>query len=105
VRALVAILVGLVGALAASAALASLTAKSVSASAGTTAATATYDEVSGSGGTPYANLLLGRGAQLAATLASQERAGWLRSAGGYAPSGEAFIAALQRFLAKYRYAS
>ncbi len=49
--------------------------------------------------------LLGRGAQVAATLAAQERAVGLRSAGGYGPSGEAFIAALQRFLAKYGYAS
>jgi hypothetical protein len=49
--------------------------------------------------------LLGRGARVATTLAAQQRAGWLRSAGGYSPSGEAFIAALLRFLAKYGYAN
>ena len=47
--------------------------------------------------------LLGRGAEVSATLAQQRRAGGLRSAGGYSPSGGAFIAALQRFLVRHGY--
>lgn len=49
--------------------------------------------------------LLGRGAKVAATLAQQRREGGLRSAGGYSASGNAFIAALQRFLVKHGYTS
>jgi hypothetical protein len=47
--------------------------------------------------------LLGRSSDVSATLVQQRRAGELRSAGGYSPSGDAFIAALQRFLVRYGY--
>ena len=52
------VMLAALGAAAAASAAGSLKARSVSASAGTTAATATYDEVSGSAGAPYANLRL-----------------------------------------------
>lgn len=47
--------------------------------------------------------LLGRAARVARTLAAQNRAGALRSADGLSKSGSAFIAQLQRFLARTGY--
>ena len=47
--------------------------------------------------------LLGRTARVARTLAAQNRAGELRSADGLSKSGGAFIAQLQRFLARTGY--
>jgi hypothetical protein len=49
--------------------------------------------------------LLGRGALVARTLAAQNRAGYLRSADGFAKQGAAFITQLQRFLVKSGYTS
>lgn len=43
---------------------------------------------------------LGHAGRVARTLAAQNRAGELRSAGGLSKSGSAFIAALQRLRAK-----
>jgi len=47
--------------------------------------------------------LLGHGARVARTLAAFNSAGTLRSADGFSKSGRAFIAELQRFLAKAGY--